>query len=67
MAQGGPILPCTTTLTKFPEFNRSPTTTVYLSTEVVTASVDCGGCVLSITTEYLGNGGVCLAFTSVSL
>ncbi len=64
MAQG-PIIPCTTTLTKFPQFNLDPTTTVYLSTETETSSVDCGGCsVVAVTTRYLGPGPVCLAFPS---
>lgn len=66
MAQG-PIISCTTTLTKVAPFNLDPTTTVYLSTETETSSVDCGGCVLAITTRDFGHGPVCLAFPILNL
>ena len=58
MAQGGPIIPCTTTLATFPHLDLSPTTTIYLSTATETSSIDCGGCVLTVTTEHLGPGPV---------
>jgi len=54
---------CTTTLTIFPTFDESPTTTVYQSTVTDFAEVDCEGCVLTTSTQFLGVGPVSNTFS----
>lgn len=62
--QGGPIEPCTSTLTRFVQFDLSPTETIYVSTVTSIASLDCAGCGVLDIRQIGGPGPVGFVFSS---
>ncbi|KAK6541088.1 hypothetical protein TWF694_008464 [Orbilia ellipsospora] len=58
---------CTTTLRIFPTMNLSPTSTVYKKTITVNEFVQCSGCSLAVSTQFLGVGPVVFHTTTITV
>ncbi|KAF3928105.1 hypothetical protein AA313_de0203391 [Arthrobotrys entomopaga] len=57
---------CTTTQIVFPTMNLSPTSTVYKKTVTSYKLVQCSGCSLAVSTQFLGVGPVVFHTTTVT-
>ncbi|KAJ8060370.1 hypothetical protein OCU04_010699 [Sclerotinia nivalis] len=61
--QGGPIIPCTSTLSQLKQFTHGPTKTLFPSTVTATSSVDCAGCG-ALSVQLIGGVGPAVRFTT---
>ncbi|KAF7922713.1 hypothetical protein BELL_0069g00050 [Botrytis elliptica] len=61
--QGGPLIPCTSTLSHFKQFTHGPTKTLFPSTVTATSSVDCAGCG-ALSVKPIGGVGPAVIFTT---
>ena len=61
--QGGPIIPCTSTLSQLKHFTHGPTKTLFPSTVTDTSSVDCAGCG-ALSVQPIGGVGPAVIFTT---